>query len=79
MSMEWELYLISDKFTPQCADLEAENPVTAMYEISAGLQKSLQSAEPFVRNFRYSGLLPGKRHPFLFLYGHGAGRFIRET
>lgn len=30
-------YLISDKFTPQCADPHAENAVTAMYEISAGL------------------------------------------
>ncbi len=30
-------YLISDKFTPQCADPNAENAVTAMYEISAGL------------------------------------------
>ena len=30
-----ESYLISTKFTPQCADLEAANPVTAMYEDSA--------------------------------------------
>lgn len=30
-------YLISDKFTPQCADLAAENAVTAMYEKSAKL------------------------------------------
>lgn len=30
-------YLISDKFTPQCADPNAENAVTAMYETSAGL------------------------------------------
>lgn len=28
-------YLISDKFTPQCADPNAENAVTAMYEASA--------------------------------------------
>ena len=32
-----EDYFISDKFTPQCADLSAENPVTAMYETSAQL------------------------------------------
>lgn len=30
-------YLISDKFTPQCADLNAENAVTAMFETSAKL------------------------------------------
>ena len=30
-------YLISDKFTPQCADPAAENAVTAMYETSAKL------------------------------------------
>ncbi|MBR4195420.1 MAG: aldo/keto reductase [Synergistaceae bacterium] len=30
-----ESYLISTKFTPQCADMSAENPVTAMYEGSA--------------------------------------------
>ena len=30
-------YLISDKFTPQCADPSAENAVTAMYETSAKL------------------------------------------
>ncbi len=30
-------YLISDKFTPQCADPKAENAVTAMYETSAEL------------------------------------------
>lgn len=30
-------YLISDKFTPQCADPNAENAVTAMYEISSKL------------------------------------------
>ena len=30
-------YLISDKFTPQCADPSADNAVTAMYETSAGL------------------------------------------
>ena len=30
-------YLISDKFTPQCADPAAENAVTAMFETSAGL------------------------------------------
>lgn len=32
-----EDYLISDKFTPQCADLNAENAVTELYEISAKL------------------------------------------
>ena len=30
-------YLISDKFTPQCADPSAENAVTALYEKSAEL------------------------------------------
>lgn len=30
-------YLISDKFTPQCADPNAENAVTALYETSARL------------------------------------------
>ena len=30
-------YLISDKFTPQCADPNAENAVTALYETSAKL------------------------------------------
>ena len=30
-------YFISDKFTPQCADPNAENPVTAMYETSTKL------------------------------------------
>lgn len=30
-------YLISDKFTPQCADPNAENAVTAMYETSTKL------------------------------------------
>ena len=30
-------YLISDKFTPQCADSAAENAVTALYEKSAEL------------------------------------------
>lgn len=30
-----ESWLISTKFTPQCADMSAENPVTAMYEASA--------------------------------------------
>lgn len=30
-------YYISDKFTPQCADPNAENAVTAMYEISSKL------------------------------------------
>ena len=30
-------YLISDKFTPQCADPNAENAVTAMFETSAKL------------------------------------------
>ena len=30
-----ESYLISTKFTPQCADMSAKNPVTAMYEGSA--------------------------------------------
>ena len=30
-------YLISDKFTPQCADPTAENAVTALYEKSAEL------------------------------------------
>lgn len=30
-------YLISDKFTPQCADLNAENAVIALYETSAKL------------------------------------------
>ena len=30
-------YLISDKFTPQCADPTAENAVTALYETSAKL------------------------------------------
>lgn len=30
-------YLISDKFTPQCADPHAENAVVALYETSAGL------------------------------------------
>lgn len=30
-------YKISDKFTPQCADPQAENAVTAMFETSAGL------------------------------------------
>ncbi len=29
-----ESYIISDKFTPQCADPDAENAVTAMYETS---------------------------------------------
>lgn len=32
-----DAYLISDKFTPQCADPGAENAVTAMYETSAKL------------------------------------------
>ena len=32
-----ENYLISDKFTPQCADLTAENAVTALYEKSANI------------------------------------------
>lgn len=32
-----ESYLISDKFTPQCADPAAENTVTAMYEVSSKL------------------------------------------
>ena len=32
-----ESYIISDKFTPQCADPDAENAVTAMYETSARL------------------------------------------
>ncbi len=32
-------YLISDKFTPQCADPAAENAVTALYEKSAELGK----------------------------------------
>lgn len=32
-----EDYLISDKFTPQCADPNAENAVTELYEISAKL------------------------------------------
>lgn len=32
-----ESYLISDKFTPQCADPAAQNAVTAMYEVSAKL------------------------------------------
>ena len=32
-----EKYFISDKFTPQCADPSAENAVTEMYKISAGL------------------------------------------
>lgn len=32
-----ESYLISDKFTPQCADPAAENAVTAMYEVSSKL------------------------------------------
>ena len=32
-----ESYLISDKFTPQCADPNAENAVTALYETSAKL------------------------------------------
>ena len=32
-----ESYLISDKFTPQCADPAAENAVTALYEKSAEL------------------------------------------
>lgn len=32
-----ESYIISDKFTPQCADPDAENAVAAMYETSAGL------------------------------------------
>ena len=31
------IYLISDKFTPQCADPNAENAVTAMFETSAKL------------------------------------------
>lgn len=30
-------YLISDKFTPQCADPAAADPVTALFETSAGL------------------------------------------
>ena len=30
-------YLISDKFTPQCADPNAENAVVALYETSAKL------------------------------------------
>ena len=30
-------YLISDKFTPQCADPDAENAVTAMFDTSAAL------------------------------------------
>lgn len=30
-------YLISDKFTPQCADPDAENAVAAMFDKSAGL------------------------------------------
>lgn len=30
-------YLVSDKFTPQCADPRAENAVTALYEKSAEL------------------------------------------
>lgn len=34
-TMPRESYLISDKFTPQCADSTAENAVTAMYETSA--------------------------------------------
>lgn len=32
-----ESYIISDKFTPQCADPDAENAVTAMYETSTRL------------------------------------------
>lgn len=36
-SIPRDSYFISDKFTPQCADLSAENAVTAMYEISAEL------------------------------------------
>ncbi len=32
-----ESYLISDKFTPQCADPAAENAVTAMYQVSSKL------------------------------------------
>lgn len=32
-----ESYLISDKFTPQCADPAAQNAVTAMYEVSSKL------------------------------------------
>lgn len=32
-----ESYLISDKFTPQCADPAAENAMTAMYEVSSKL------------------------------------------
>lgn len=36
-SVPRESYLISDKFTPQCADPTAENAVIAMYETSANL------------------------------------------
>lgn len=36
-SVARESYLISDKFTPQCADPAAENAVIAMYETSANL------------------------------------------
>ena len=32
-----ESYLISDKFTPQCADPAAQNAVTTMYEVSSKL------------------------------------------
>lgn len=37
-----DAYMISDKFTPQCANADAENPVSEMFEISAHLLGSEQ-------------------------------------
>ena len=44
-------YLISDKFTPQCADPAAENAVTALYEKSAELLKKINICFLFAQNY----------------------------
>ena len=42
--------MISDKFTPQCANADAENPVSEMFEISAHLLGSEQMDYYWIHN-----------------------------
>ncbi len=45
-----DAYMISDKFTPQCANADAENPVSEMFEISAHLLGSEQMDYYWIHN-----------------------------
>ena len=61
--------ILSDKFTPQCADPSAENAVTELSLLNRSSETS--GIHP--------GLLQGKGYHFFLLHGVGAGSAVRKV